>query len=200
MGRFSKTALAAYRGAADARNKMFALAVGGAFAGFGRKTVIQLPVRLDGEARIVLGDGVFVGANSWLQVIGDDPQARLTLGDGTAASGHVVLAAAHSVTIGRRVLMARGVYIADHGHAFDDLSLPVIEQGLAHVAAVEIADGAWLGENVVVCPGVRVGRNAVVGANSVVTRDVPDGCVAVGAPARVIREIAEQRELAVTAR
>jgi acetyltransferase-like isoleucine patch superfamily enzyme len=200
MGRFAKATLAVYRAATDARNKAFALSVGGAFASFGRKTVIQLPVRLEGEDRIELGDRVFVGASSWLQVIGDDPDARLTIGDGTAASGHVVLAAARSVSIGRRVLMARGVYIADHGHAFDDLDLPVIEQGLANVAPVEIGDGAWLGENVVVCPGVRIGRNAVVGANSVVTRDVPDGCVAVGAPARVIREIDVAREVAVAAR
>jgi acetyltransferase-like isoleucine patch superfamily enzyme len=176
----------------DARNKAFSLSVGGAFAAFGRQSVLQLPVRLDGEDRIAVGERVFVGSASWLQVVGDDPTARLTIGDGTALSGHAVLSCARSLTIGRRVLMARGVYVADHGHAFQDLERPVIEQGLADVAPVEIADGAWLGENVVVCPGVRIGRNAVVGANAVVTRDVPDFCVAVGAPARVVRELAPE--------
>jgi acetyltransferase-like isoleucine patch superfamily enzyme len=196
MGRFATAALAAYRGATDARNKLFSLTVGGAFASFGGESVLQLPVRLDGEARIAVGERVFVGASSWLQVVGDDPAARLEIGDGTALSGHAVLSAARSLTIGRRVLMARGVYVADHGHAFGDLDRPVIEQGLADIAPVEIGDGAWLGENVVVCPGVRIGRNAVIGANAVVTRDVPDGCVAVGAPARVVREIAEPAAVA----
>jgi acetyltransferase-like isoleucine patch superfamily enzyme len=196
MGRFATAALELYRGATDARNKLFSLTVGGAFASFGRESVLQLPVRLDGEARIAVGERVFVGASSWLQVVGDDPSARLEIGDGTALSGHTVLSAARSLKIGRRVLMARGVYVADHGHAFGDLGRPVIEQGLADIAPVEIGDGAWLGENVVVCPGVRIGRNAVIGANAVVTRDVPDGCVAVGAPARVVREIAEPAAVA----
>jgi acetyltransferase-like isoleucine patch superfamily enzyme len=192
MGRLAKAALGAYRAGVDARNKAFSLLVGRAFAAFGKRTVLQLPVRLEGEDRITLGERVFVGSASWLQVIGDDPAAQLTIGDGTALSGHTVLSCASSLTIGRSVLMARGVYVADHGHAFTDLERPVIAQGLADVAPVEIADGAWLGENVVVCPGVRIGRNAVVGANAVVTRDVPDFCVAVGAPARVVRELAPE--------
>ncbi|MGH2840338.1 MAG: acyltransferase, partial [Solirubrobacteraceae bacterium] len=68
-----------------------------------------------------------------------------------------------------------------------------LDQGLDPVAPVEIGDGAWLAQNVVVCPGVRVGRGAVVGASAVVTRDVPDFCVAVGAPARVVHEFAPAR-------
>ena len=55
------------------------------------------------------------------------------------------------------------------------------------VEPIVIEDGAWLGENVIVCPGVRIGRGAVVGGNAVVTRDVPDWSLAVGAPARVVR-------------
>jgi lipopolysaccharide O-acetyltransferase len=133
-----------------------------------------------------VGSSVFVGAGSWLQVLDD---GWITIGDGTAFSGHVVVSSARRVTIGRRVLVARGVYIADHGHAHADTTRPVIEQGLADLAAVEIGDGAWLGENVVVCPGVRIGRNAVIGANAVVTHDVPDACVAVGVPARVVRRV-----------
>ncbi len=60
-------------------------------------------------------------------------------------------------------------------------------QGLRDVAEVRIGAGAWLGQNVVVMPGVTIGCNAVIGANSVVTSDVPDHSVAVGAPARLIR-------------
>lgn len=184
----SRAALAGYRNTTGLRDKAFSVAVGRSFGSFGRQSVLQLPVRLDGERGIEIGDRVFVGASSWLQTFGE---GRLRIGDGTALSGHAVLSAASELVIGRRVLMARGVYLADHGHAHADLTRPVIEQGLANIAPVRIGDGAWLGENVVVCPGVHVGRNAVVGANSVVTHDVPDGCVAVGAPASVIRDIAD---------
>jgi len=93
------------------------------------------------------------------------------------------------VRLGGDVLLARGVYVADHAHAFEDPRCPVLAQGIDRLSPVEIADGAWLGEHVVVCPGVRIGRGAVVGANSVVTADVPDRCVAAGAPARILRDL-----------
>jgi len=85
------------------------------------------------------------------------------------------------------VLLARNVYIADHGHAFEDVNTPIMLQGIDHVGEVEIAKHSWLGQNVCVLPGVRIGQHCVIGANSVVTRDVPDFSVAVGAPARIVK-------------
>jgi acetyltransferase-like isoleucine patch superfamily enzyme len=182
------SALGLYRSWARLREKTFSLAVGPAFADFGHRSVIQPPVRLAGEARIVLGSDVFIGAGSWLQVLdGYSSGQAIEIGDGTSVAGACTLSAAVSVRLGRRVLLARNVYIADHSHAFADPQRPVADQGIDRIAAVEIADGAWLGQNVVVCPGVRIGRGAVIGAGSVVLHDVPDRAVAVGAPARVVR-------------
>jgi acetyltransferase-like isoleucine patch superfamily enzyme len=101
-----------------------------------------------------------------------------------------VLSAQQSITIGRKVLMARNVYVADHMHAFADIGVAVLEQGIDRLGPVEIGDGAWLGQNVVVGPGVRIGRGTVVGANSVVLGDLPEYSVAVGSPARVVRRLA----------
>jgi lipopolysaccharide O-acetyltransferase len=184
--------LGGYRLAVRLWSKAFSVLSSGAFAEFGSHTVLQPPVRLSGERRIAVGSGVFVGAGSWLQVIegadGTDGVA-LRIGDGTSIAGNCVLSAALSVTLGQRVLVARGVYVADHVHAFADGARAVLDQGIDRIAAVDIGDGAWLGENVVVGPGVRIGRGAVIGANSVVLADVPDRSVAVGAPARVVRHI-----------
>jgi lipopolysaccharide O-acetyltransferase len=148
-------------------------------------------VRLAGEERIAVGSEVFIGAGSWLQALPpaspEAPAATIVIGDGTSIAGSCVLSAAASITIGRKVLMARNVYIADHGHAFEDTGMAVLDQGIRAVRPVEIGDGAWLGQNVFVGPGVHVGRGAVVGANSVVLGDVPPFAVAVGAPARVVR-------------
>jgi lipopolysaccharide O-acetyltransferase len=184
MGR---AALGTYRFFVRARDKLFSLSVRGAFASFGPSSVIQLPVRLTGERRIAIGSGVFIGAGSWLQVLDEEgEEVALTIGDGTSFSGGCVVSAARSVRLGRKVLFARNVYVADHMHAFDDRTRAVLDQGVTRVAAVEIGDGVWLGENVVVGPGVSIGRGAVIGANSVVLRDVPAHTVAVGAPARVV--------------
>lgn len=186
-----RTGLVVYRGLERVRGKAFAVCCGGAFAEFGKRSVVQPPVRLSGEGRIAIGSGVFVGAGSWLQVLGNaQASVAIRVGDGTSIAGMCVLSAAESVQLGRAVLLARNVYIADHMHAFDDIDLPVLAQGVTRVAPIAIGDGAWLGQNVVVGPGVTIGRGAVIGANSVVLDDVPDYSVAVGAPARVVRSFA----------
>ena len=182
-----RVTLGSYRLGQRARGKGFSLLAGGAFAEFGPRSVLQPPVRLAGEARIAIGSDVWVGAGSWLQSLSDEPGIALAIGDGTSVSGNVVISAAHSVRLGKKVLLARGVYISDHIHNYGDTTTAVLDQGIGRLEPVEIGDGAWLGENVVVCPGVTIGRGAVIGANAVVTADVPAHSLAVGAPARVVR-------------
>jgi acetyltransferase-like isoleucine patch superfamily enzyme len=182
-----------YRLRARAGAKAFSVLAGGAFAAYGRRSVLQPPIRLSGEARIAVGSDVFIGSGSWLQVLdeGGDGVA-IMIGDGTSIAGNCVVSAACSVQVGRNVLMARNVYIADHMHAFESTARAVLEQGITRVQSVEIGDGVWLGQNVVIGPGVRIGRGAVIGANSVVLDEVPDHAVAVGAPARVVRSFAPE--------
>jgi acetyltransferase-like isoleucine patch superfamily enzyme len=178
-----------------ARAKTFSLAASGAFASYGAHSVIEPPVRLAGEARIAIGNDVFVGSGSWLQTLeGPGHSGVLEIGEGTSIAGQCVLSAAVSVRLGRKVLLARNVYVSDHIHTYDDPTRAVLEQGISRLEPVEIEDGAWLGQNVVVCPGVTIGRGAVVGANSVVLHDVPDHAVAVGAPAVVVKQFAGPRE------
>jgi acetyltransferase-like isoleucine patch superfamily enzyme len=190
--RVGAAAVVAYGIGQRAYAKGISLALSGAFASFGRRSVIQPPLRLGGVDRIAVGTGVMIGPGSWLQVIGDEHDGvAIEIGDGTSIVGHCVLSAASSIRLGRRVLIARNAYISDHSHAFQDVSRAVMDQGITGIAPVVVDDGAWLGENVVVGPGVRIGRGAVIGAGSVVLADVPDHCVAVGAPARVVRSFAE---------
>jgi acetyltransferase-like isoleucine patch superfamily enzyme len=177
--------------------KFFSFLLSGAFADFGRASVITPPFRFGGLGRVSVGRGVFIGAGSWIaalpqgEELPDEP--LLQIGDHASIAGLAVILAARSVILEDQVLIARNVYIADHTHRFSDLSRPVLEQGISEPAGIRIRQGAWLGQNVVVCPGVTIGRNAVVGANSVVRQDVPDYCVAAGVPARVIRRIDQPR-------
>jgi acetyltransferase-like isoleucine patch superfamily enzyme len=167
------------------------------FRGIGRGSVIIPPVRLWGEARIEIGTDVFIGRNAWLQVVpssgNDSDGVVISIGNDTSIVGSCTITAVQRIVIERRVLMAGNVYIADHTHAHISRTIAIKDQGVTNVAPVRICEGAWLGQNVVICPGVTVGRNAVVGANSVVRDDVPDFCVFAGAPARFIRKIDEQR-------
>jgi lipopolysaccharide O-acetyltransferase len=185
--KLGRSYLAGHRLWERARAKTFSVAAGPAFARFGARSVIQPPVRLTGEAWISVGDDVFIGSGSWLQVLGSHEDTVIRIGDGTSIVGNCTLSGAVSITLGKRVLFARNVYIADHMHRYDDVGTAVLDQGITRLGAVEIGDGAWLGQNVVVGPNVRIGAGAVIGGNSVVLDDVPDHSVAVGAPARVVR-------------
>jgi acetyltransferase-like isoleucine patch superfamily enzyme len=139
---------------------------------------------LDSE-RIRIGRGVRILSRAHLAVI---EGGQLSIGEGTSIGSDLVLACAKQIRIGAKVLIAARCFISDTSHVYEDVSLPIIDQGVAEGRAVEIQDGCWIGINVCIFPGVTVGRNAVVGANSVVTRDIPSLSIACGAPARVIRQ------------
>ena len=96
------------------------------------------------------------------------------------------IASACSVTIEDDVLFAAFVHVTDHSHEFHDISRPVIAQGVYSKGPVRIKRGAWLGFGCHILSGVTIGEGSVVGANAVVTRDVPDHCAVAGNPARII--------------
>ena len=156
----------------------------------------MLPIRLDGEACIRIGTQVFIGPNSWLQAMKNDPKHDgpiIHIGDRCGISGFCTITAAQEVRIEQSVLIARYVYISDHVHAHSSRASPIRDQGLTGIRPVRICEGAWLGQSVVVCPGVTIGRGAVVGANSVVREDVPEYTVAAGVPARSIRYVDQKK-------
>lgn len=165
--------------------------------------MLMNPLRLGGEERIAVGNHVFLGPDSWLQTLpdGENQSAAIIIGSGTSIVGWCVISAVRSVILEESVLFARNVYVSDHIHRYSQVGIPIMEQGVDKVAPVLIKRGAWLGQNVVVCPGVTIGRGAVIGANSVVLNDIPDYSVAVGAPARVVKTISvEEAKLAAPAK
>jgi acetyltransferase-like isoleucine patch superfamily enzyme len=109
---------------------------------------------------------------------------RCLIGRGSGIVGHF------SIEIGDDVWTGHNVYITDQNHGYEDVSLPISQQSQPE-RAVKIGNGSWLGYGSVVLPGVTIGEHCVIGANSVVTRDVPSYSVAVGVPARVIKRFVD---------
>jgi acetyltransferase-like isoleucine patch superfamily enzyme len=179
--------LYAYQRGRDIRDRLTTRAFAPSFAHLGKGSRFALPVEIVNPQAIWIGDGVYLGPGCLLWTEGDE--LTLEIGDGTGATGYCVFSACSRVRIGPSVLMGRGVHITDHNHGRADPAAPIIAQALDDVAPVEIGAGAWLGDNVMVLPGVTIGRGAVVGANSVVTEDLPERVVAVGAPARVVSRL-----------
>jgi acetyltransferase-like isoleucine patch superfamily enzyme len=136
-----------------------------------------------GYGRLVLGRWVHLGVDTALRC----HEGTLTLGDKTVLARDVSVNCYLDVEIGDSALIADAVYISDFDHNFTDVTRPIKDQGIAK-SRVRIDRDVWLGTKVTVSRGVRIGEGAVVGANAVVTRDLPAYAVAVGVPARVVRD------------
>lgn len=93
------------------------------------------------------------------------------------------------ITIEKDVMIGSGVHIYVANHRFDLQNKNIISQGHYNAQSVVLKEGCWIGANAIILPGVTIGKNAVVGAGSVVTRSIPDKVVAVGNPAKIIKEI-----------
>jgi acetyltransferase-like isoleucine patch superfamily enzyme len=139
------------------------------------------------EGRLEVGAHVLLEPGVWLTAPGE---ARIRIGSGTFLNLGVMLASLELVEIGEHCMLANGCFVTDSSHRFDDPDRPVPWQGFTSKGPTQLGDNVWCGANVVVTSGVTIGRRSVIGANSVVTSDIPPFTVAAGAPARVIRTIA----------
>ena len=83
--------------------------------------------------------------------------------------------------------MATNVFIVDCSHGYDKMGIPYARQGHSKIAPVIIRRGCWIGQNVVILQGVVIGEFSIIGANSVVTTNIPERCIAIGSPAKPIK-------------
>jgi acetyltransferase-like isoleucine patch superfamily enzyme len=138
------------------------------------------------EGRLQIGSHTLLEPHVWLTAPGE---ARIVIGTGTFLNIAVMVASMDLVEIGDHCMFANGCFVTDSSHRFDDSALPVPWQGFTSKGPTRIGDNVWCGAGVVVTSGVTIGERCVIGANSVVTTDIPAFSVAAGVPARVIRQI-----------
>lgn len=152
---------------------------------------VPVTVRLRGRARvenngghIAVGDRVLIDGRTVLVELVAHRGGRLSIGASTFINYGVSISAHESVEIGRGCLIGNYTLIMDNDyHDMRDHLLPGAS------APIVLEDRVWLGARVTVLKGVRIGENSVIGAGSVVTKDIPAGVFAAGMPARVIREL-----------
>ena len=165
--------------------------------------VMDEPSRLINPQCMEIGDDVYLGPNSMLNCIVQTPASVMSappgtpvkhydpvirLGNRVSATGGLQLAACLDITIEDDVLFATNINLTDALHEFSNIDVPYKFQGLWQAAPIKVKRGSWIGQNVVITPGVTVGEMCIVGANSVVNHDIPDYSIAVGTPARVIKK------------
>lgn len=175
----------------------------------GSSCFIEKNVRFQVPLRIFLGDRVFIGENSYLNPLNlgseirieDDVQiardcilkaslrsrnGKICVREGAVLNTRTFLYG-ENIEIGKNSLLGPGVHLITGTHIFKDTSVPIKFQDSEH-KKIEIGDDVWLGALVVVLNGITIGKGSVVGAGSVVTKDIPEYSIAVGVPAKVIKK------------
>ncbi len=123
--------------------------------------------------------------NIWIDP--DAPEARLSIGERAFVGQGTIIAVSNMLSIGQNTLIGAYCYLLTNQHKIDCRSTPIRDQGYLR-GPLQIGDDVWIGAHCVLMPNVSVGNGAVVGAGSIVTRNIPEFEVWAGAPARKIRE------------
>ena len=160
--------------------------------GFGAAICAPLDTLVNPQA-IHLGAGTLIASHAvlsagWIPDQVDLPERVIVIGERCLIGRGSSIVAHRSIVIGDDVWTGHHVHITDMNHGYEDPDIPISQQWMTE-SPVSIGSGSWLGHGAIVLPGAQIGRHCVVGANSVVTGDIPDHSVAVGAPARVIRRV-----------
>ena len=152
--------------------------------------------QLIGAKHIHLGCNLYVGRNVVWEVYdyfnGQRFSPSLSIGNGSSFGDDGHITCINRVTIGEGVRIGRRVFITDNSHGTSDreqLDTPANLRPMTSKGPVVIEDCAWIGEMTCIMPGVTIGRGAIIGANSVVTHDIPAYCVVAGVPAKVVKQI-----------
>lgn len=158
--------------------------------------LFRFPFILRGKKYIDFGRNLTTGVGCRLEAfqVNNSPHKRIVFGKNVQLNDYVHISAMQGVEIGDNVLIASHVYISDNSHgvyqgtaSHTSPEIPPIKRPY-FIGSVKILDNVWLGEGVIVLPNVQIGKGSVIGAHSVVNQDIPPYCIAVGAPAKVVKK------------
>jgi acetyltransferase-like isoleucine patch superfamily enzyme len=132
---------------------------------------------------ITIGSGVFIGRNTILSCKNGD----IVIDDDANVGFNTEIFSAARVHVGKKVLIAAYTYLVGGDHLYDRVDIPVLDQPRT-ARGIEVGDHVWLGAHVVVTDGSTIGRDAIIGAGAVVVGEIPEYSIAVGTPAKVLRD------------
>ncbi len=157
----------------------------------GRGSDLERKLRVNNPRAVFIGSCVTIESQFVLADIqpGQGELPKIIIGDGCTILYRFQCNAAKSVRIGQNVLIAPNVLITDSDHVVEPGGLPVTKNNKFVTQPVSIGDNCWLGQNVVILKGVTVGHDSIVGANSVVTHNIPPCSVVAGNPAKVLKKL-----------
>lgn len=176
--------------------KIYTFLISRRFYRFGKNSIIKPFLNTNNTKYISIGDNVNIGSFSWVSVSTEyggwktesKRKIRLKIGNNTDIGNNAFIVANNNIEIGENVILAPYVYISDHIHEYRDIEKSLHNQPLTQGGYVKVGNNVFIGIKASVLPNVTLGDHCIIGANAVVTEDVPAYSVAVGNPARVIKK------------
>ena len=161
---------------------------------FPKARLIRFPFDIRGKKYIKYGKNFTTGTGCRIEAykfFSDSP--KLIIGNNVQINDYVHLACGQSLIIEDDVLIASKVYISDINHgnySGENHSFPAEKAKNRKIFSkpVKICENVWIGENAIILPGIEIGKNSIIGAGSVVTKNVPENCIVAGNPARIIKK------------
>jgi len=167
--------------------------------------IIELPRKIFNPQKIFLGNNVFFGPGSFLNPMTEYPtkwmrdtsekqeiqkfDPNILIGNNVTATSGLQVTAYDKVIIEDDVMFATNIHINDGSHGYENADIPFKYQKIFKISPITIKEGSWIGQNVVILSGVTIGDTCIIGANSVVTKNIPNKSIAVGNPAKVIKSL-----------
>jgi acetyltransferase-like isoleucine patch superfamily enzyme len=162
------------------------------FKSFGNKSIIMKPILIRNSKFISIGNNVFIRDGVRLEIVANNSERIpiLLIGDNVNIEQNVHIVCHSRIEIGENVSITANCSIVDVEHPYNDMTdnIKIGSRILNEESFVEIGSGSFIGIGCTILPNVRIGKQCVIGANSVVTKSIPDYSVAVGSPAIIIKK------------
>lgn len=180
------------------------------FANDPKNLMIELPRRIIHPGKMFFGDNVSLGPGSFLIAMTHYPSQsmqntensvpvqhfnpKISIGNRVTSTADLQIAALSEIIIEDDVMFASNIHINDGVHGYENANIAYKYQKIGKVAPITIKKGCWIGQNVMIMPGVTIGEFSIIGANSIVTESISEKCIAVGNPAKIIKRWEEKAQ------
>lgn len=162
------------------------------FKSFGEKSLIAPNSWLLHLENVKVGNNSSIQSNCIIETCPNNSNPLLTIGNNVSIGEYTHITCANNIQIGNGVLTGRFVLITDNAHGksiIKEMIIPPLKRDIYSKGGIEIGDNVWIGDKATILPNVKIGHNAIIAANSVVSKDVPPFTVVAGNPAKVIKMI-----------
>jgi acetyltransferase-like isoleucine patch superfamily enzyme len=166
------------------------------FKQIGENFQVDYPFNIVGAENIQIGTNFVARKNLKLRAFVSFHEQRFTptieIGNNVSIETDCHIGCIDKISIGNGVLIASGVYISDHSHGslnYDDVEIPPLKRVLSSKGPVIIDNNVWIGERAVILAGITIGQCSIIGANAVVTKDIPPYSIVAGVPAKILKTI-----------